>query len=93
MEQATPPKPLSEKPCDVIGRYLIAVHPEDWLALIGVTDAGATPVEVIDADLATLVPQADRVLLRAARCRNCSIGNARRDTTEANSRSGHFYTA
>lgn len=53
-----------DKPFDVLSKMLIAAHPQDWLALIGVTDTGATPVEVVDADLATLVQQADRVPLR-----------------------------
>ncbi|MBC7809314.1 MAG: hypothetical protein H7145_24530 [Akkermansiaceae bacterium] len=57
--------PSADKPFDAIGKQLIAARPEDWLALIGVTDTGATPLEVLDADLATIVPQADRVLLRA----------------------------
>ncbi len=54
----------ADKPFDVIGKQLIAAHPEDWLALIGIKDTGTTPLEVLDADLATIVPQADRVLLR-----------------------------
>lgn len=53
-----------DKPFDVIGKTLIAASPADWLALIGVTDTGATPVELVDGDLATFVQQADRVLLR-----------------------------
>ncbi len=53
-----------DKPFDVIGKTLMAGRPQDWLALIGVTDTGATPIELVDADLATLVQQADRVLLR-----------------------------
>lgn len=48
----------------MIGKRLIAAHPADWLALIGVTDVGTVPLEVVDADLAMLVPQADRVLLK-----------------------------
>jgi predicted transposase YdaD len=54
----------ADKPFDAIGKQLIAAHPADWLALIGVTDTGAVPLELVDGDLATIVPQADRVLLR-----------------------------
>ena len=60
----TATKSLADKPFDVIGKRLIAAHPADWLALIGVKDTGTTPLEVVDGDLATLVPQADRVLLK-----------------------------
>lgn len=54
----------ADKPFDVLSKQLIAAHPADWLALVGISDAEATPIEVVDADLATLVQQADRVLLR-----------------------------
>ncbi len=52
------------KAFDAIGKQLIAAHPADWLALIGVMNAQATPIEVMDADLAAIIPQADRVLLK-----------------------------
>ncbi len=57
-------KPGADKAFDAIGKQLIAAHPADWLALIGVNDAEATAIEVVDADLAAIIPQADRVLLK-----------------------------
>jgi predicted transposase YdaD len=48
------------KPFDVSTKYLIETYPEAWLSYVGLVDTG--PVEVIDADLSTVIAEADKVL-------------------------------
>lgn len=48
------------KPFDAATKYLIESRPSDWLALAGFP--AGLPVQVIDADLATVTSEADRVL-------------------------------
>lgn len=47
------------KPFDVTTKYLVEAMPADWLRFLGLADA---PVDVIDADLATVSAEADKVL-------------------------------
>jgi predicted transposase YdaD len=47
------------KPFDATTKKLVETRPADWLALLGIT---GTPVAVMDADLATVTTDADRVL-------------------------------
>lgn len=47
------------KPFDATTKTLVETHPEDWLALAGLPPQ---PVLIIDADLATVTTEADRVL-------------------------------
>jgi predicted transposase YdaD len=51
--------PTSDKPYDPTLKDLVETVPEDWLALVDVPPA---PVEVIDADIATVSGAADKVL-------------------------------
>ncbi|MFN0073482.1 MAG: hypothetical protein ACKVVP_18530 [Chloroflexota bacterium] len=45
---------------DTVAKYLLEGDPRAWLWLLGQGDA--TGVEVIDADLATVVAEADKVI-------------------------------
>jgi hypothetical protein len=47
------------KPYDAATKSLIERHPADWLRVLGMPTG---TVEVIDADLATVTTEADRVL-------------------------------
>jgi hypothetical protein len=47
------------KPYDVTAKALLERFPEPWLAYAGIKPAG--PVRVIDADLATVTAEADKV--------------------------------
>ena len=48
------------KPFDVTTKHLIEAHPADWLAFLGIP---ATRLRIIDADLATITSDADKVIL------------------------------
>lgn len=50
---------MSSKPFDATTKDIVEAGPLDWLRLLGLPGAGA---EVIDADLATVTAEADRVL-------------------------------
>ena len=47
------------KPFDATTKHLIEMRPSDWLAYVGVAETSA---RLIDADLATITAEADRVL-------------------------------
>jgi predicted transposase YdaD len=47
------------KPFDTTTKQLLESAPSSWLAYIGLTPEG--PVRVIDADLATVIAEADKV--------------------------------
>lgn len=47
------------KPFDATLKHLLETYPADWLRLLGIEPAG--PVDVIDADLATIAADADKV--------------------------------
>ena len=47
------------KSFDATTKQIVEVNPQDWLALLGFP---RLPVEVIDADLATVTTDADRIL-------------------------------
>lgn len=51
------------KPFDATTKQLVAIQPEAWLGYLGLSGA---PVEVIEADLATVTAEADQVLRVAA---------------------------
>ena len=51
---------MSPKPFDTATKQLIERYPESWLQLSGVAAGGE--VQVIDADLATVIAEADKVL-------------------------------
>lgn len=46
-------------PFDATTKELVRLHPEDWLVLLGLP---AAPCKVIDADLATVSTEADRLI-------------------------------
>lgn len=48
-------------PFDAATKHLIEAHPADWLALAGLHPNG--PVELVDADVATISAAADKVVL------------------------------
>lgn len=48
------------KPYDSASKFLVDEFPGDWLALAGLPVAG--PVEVVDANLATITAEADKVI-------------------------------
>ncbi len=50
-------------PFDTTTKHLLEAHPDDWLKLLGITGLHA---EIVDADLSTLSPEADKVLKIAA---------------------------
>jgi predicted transposase YdaD len=47
------------KPFDATTKMLVELRPGDWLALLGIPGANA---EIMDADLATVTTEADRVI-------------------------------
>src|SRR5712691_8169529 len=47
------------QPFDATTKDLVELHPEDWLAYLGLPSA---PVEVVDADVSTVSAAADKVL-------------------------------
>jgi predicted transposase YdaD len=47
-------------PFDITLKHLIEAYPQDWLRLVGIPASG--PVEVVDADLATVTAEADKLL-------------------------------
>jgi predicted transposase YdaD len=49
----------ADRPFDVTTKQLVELHPADWLSYIGLPRG---PVEVVNADLATVTAGADRVL-------------------------------
>jgi predicted transposase YdaD len=51
------------KPYDAATKWLVDVHPQDWLRLLGVVAEDVEPfdVELVDSDLATVTSVADRV--------------------------------
>lgn len=47
-------------PFDTTTKYLVQTYPRDWLALLGLRAAG--PVDLLDAELVTVSPLADKVI-------------------------------
>lgn len=47
------------KPFDATLKHLLEAYPQDWVRLLGLQEAG--PVQVLDADLATITAEADKV--------------------------------
>ena len=46
------------KPYDATSKFLIELHPEDWLRFLNLE---ATSVEIVDADLSTVTASADKI--------------------------------
>ena len=47
------------KPYDATSKFLIELHPEDWLRFLNLE---ATSVEIVDADLSTVTASADKII-------------------------------
>lgn len=47
------------KPYDASSKFLIELHPEDWLRFLNLE---ATSVEIVDADLSTVTASADKII-------------------------------
>jgi predicted transposase YdaD len=60
MRQSLSEKKPSSKPFDVTTKHLLEMRPADWLEYVGCKRRG--PVRLIDADLATVTAEADKVL-------------------------------